>query len=501
MRNRILIGIAILTVALSLGIGGAAAEDYYWLGGTGDWSAPSNWNPYGPPPDQGPWPNPGNTAIITNALGISATAYFTGAGYINNAVNLKRVSIYGSDVGTMTLSISDGSITSMTSHFSIENNGVVNQTGGEVRSGSGMALVVSSGGIYNLELGTINCKGGGDIAGVFNQKGGDVHFWDGLRVDVGGVYNIYAGSLNIDLYMPPSQISGTFNQHGGTVLTQDRTVIGGTYNLSGGTFNVLHRDLTNNGTLNYSGGEIHLSQPTAESISLVNNGTTNLSGNGTRTIDGSVVNNGTFNVTHTTAVYTGRTFTNNGVYDSHHATQYFNDLIVGQNGYLAGKHGDKFFLAGNFINNSTMNNEWNTLMASLDFIEGEDNIHDLYLAGQDFGQTMSGYDNNFSWGVLDITGNSLYLFDGNSMEGGGLYLREILGLDISGNLIANITGLDGLNIYYLSELEENGYLHGLTYNLTGGGHLMPISTPEPITMLLLGSGLVGLVGLRRKYKK
>ena len=105
-------------------------------------------------------------------------------------------------------------------------------------------------------------------------------------------------------------------------------------------------------------------------------------------------------------------------------------------------------------------------------------------------------------GALDIIGNIIYLYDGNDIAEGSLYLREILGLDVSGSLIANISGMDSLNIYYMANLKDNEYLGGLVYDLLGGGRLIPIKgVPEPPTMLLVVSGLLGLLGLRRKFKK
>jgi hypothetical protein len=265
----------------------------------------------------------------------------------------------------------------------------------------------------------------------------------------------------------------------------------GNYDLSGGKINVGSIDIIN--SFNYSGGGLTVG-------TLTNNDTANLSGSGTRTIDGNIINNGTFKTTHTTAVYTG-TFTNNGAYISDPATQYFKDLIIGSNGYLAGQYNDHFYINGNFINKSTMNTNWNTMHSNLSFINGVGNMHDFYLTGVDYGAAMSGYSNNFSWGILDASGNILYLYDGNDIAGGALYLRDIIGLDISGNLITNIFGMDGLNIYYMADLTDNYYLGGLTYDLSGGGHLLPIhGVPEPSTMLLLGSGLLGLWGLRKRLK-
>lgn len=69
-------------------------------------------------------------------------------------------------------------------------------------------------------------------------------------------------------------------------------------------------------------------------------------------------------------------------------------------------------------------------------------------------------------------------------------------------MVTNITGSSGLNIYYDAGLSANTYLAGLTYDLTGGGRLIAVGWEEPIlepsTMLLLGTGLLGLARMRRK---
>jgi len=138
--------------------------------------------------------------------------------------------------------------------------------------------------------------------------------------------------------------------------------------------------------------------------------------------------------------------------------------------------------------------------ADLGFLDGEDNLHDMYITGVDFGATMSGYANNFSWGVLDITDDYITLYDGNDELGAALYLRELWGLEITEYLIiANLVGFEGLNVYYNPYLPGNSYLGGLMYNLSGGGYLKPI--PEPATMLLIGSGLIVLAAFRRKFRK
>jgi hypothetical protein len=73
-------------------------------------------------------------------------------------------------------------------------------------------------------------------------------------------------------------------------------------------------------------------------------------------------------------------------------------LLIGETGYIRGQHGDKFYTNDDHVNHSAMNDEWNTTLAHLAFLESEDNLHNFYINGQDLGQPVSGYQNNFPGG-------------------------------------------------------------------------------------------------------
>ena len=273
----------------------------------------------------------------------------------------------------------------------------------------------------------------------------------GNTLDLKGTFN----------YIQPVTIapnSGTVQLDGATFTT----TLTWPLTLNPGTVTV-----TNNSTL---GGTVN----SAANLTVTSG--TNLNASGA-----TFTNNGTVFVDHATATWGN--FTNNGVYKSDPSTQTFNSLTVGSAGYLTGGAGDIFQIKGDFTNHSTQNTLWNTTAAELDFITGPS--HNLALAGADLGATLAGFTNNFAWGTVDLTGQTLSLSDDN---GSALYVGKILGVAFTGTTVTNITS-DGFDVYY--DPSQNPYLNGLTYKLGGEGVLAPV--PEPSTFVLLGIGAISML--------
>jgi len=113
----------------------------------------------------------------------------------------------------------------------------------------------------------------------------------------------------------------------------------------------------------------------------------------------------------------------------------------------------------------------------------------IYLGGWDSASNMS-----FSWDTLELNdGGSIFLSGG---AGSSLYVDNLI-LNAGSSL-----DLNGFNLYYysLTASEGSSYFNGQLINLasnTGGGS----QVPEPSTLLLLGSGIAGLTGIRIFYRR
>ena len=154
---------------------------------------------------------------------------------------------------------------------------------------------------------------------------------------------------------------------------------------------------------------------------------------------------------------------------------FYEDLSVSSGSYITASEASEFHLFAGFINQSSMASQWSTDTAFLFFKMMTTSDHSVYLPGRDDGPKPAGYVNNYAWkGITIEPGNSLTLHDGNASPGAAQYVKVLTGVLAAGSLVTNITG-NGLNIYYAADLTGNDYLGGQTYDLTGGGHLIPVA--------------------------
>ncbi|MFH0954015.1 MAG: chitobiase/beta-hexosaminidase C-terminal domain-containing protein, partial [Verrucomicrobiota bacterium] len=99
-------------------------------------------------------------------------------------------------------------------------------------------------------------------------------------------------------------------------------------------------------------------------------------------------------------------------------------------------------------------------------------VHTMLVAGANLGQSLAGYSNSFALGRLYLGSPALLTVEGAPGVGSPALYVTWLDLDGSAGRVTNLSS--ALNVYYRSDHPSNSYLQSQTYNLSGGGQLLPV---------------------------
>lgn len=425
--RKILVLIILLFLSALIYSAPAISEDKYWVGDSGNWNDPDNWSFTEGGPGGAGVPANFDRVFMISSDSINRTISFD-----SSISSFVWPYFNATSSGTITLNISGGGgIGDIGGRVHIGSNVNVNVLNGHfagatIDVGSGGSLItLSNGQLYTFDGMIVN------EGGIFTQVGGNLHIPEHFRV--GGEYNLIDGYMT-GTYPVHIDSTGIVNQYGGIVgydpirnwLT-GVTPINGVYNLMGGELIGLDVSLPSwqlwigkmsgwgdpedgPATLNQTGGSV-----------------TNLSG---------TLSTGTYNFSGgEISLLEGFDFTNNGTTNlSGDGTRTVNGDVV-NNGTWTNTH-TKALYNGNFTNNQGFLSD----SSQICFTSLSISV-DSHLQGEE----------EELWAVND----------------------QLLGVDIVGDTVTNISGSPGMRVYYSANVPENQYLGGLTYNLTGGGILTP----------------------------
>ena len=370
-----------------------------------------------------------------------------------------------------------------------------NQPGGRLLLSDGTMLInnaFNNAGVIQLTDDAAGLNGGtitnsakifghGIIGNGINNSG-EIVASGGTLLLTGALTNLGIGSFGCPdsgaLELTMSGNAGLINLSGGSF--DDTSVLSNTGQISGfGNFRT--GGLTNNGSVTFTGG-----------FTTVQGSVVNSPGKQIKIaydpalFTGNVTNNGVVKTTSTTVTFSG-TYTEAGTFISDPSDNYFSNVNIVSGGAWVGGAGDRFFVSGSFVNQSTNSQHWDTHSAELHLLAGA--ADEFAVNGRDLGVSFDGYDNNFAWGTLSLAaGRSLTLLDADQTPGGAIYVNH---LDLQGGIeqISAVTG-NGMTLYYSLGDPRNAYLEGKSYALAGGGSITPVPEPAAIFLSMIGAPLV-----------